>query len=343
MLAAAKVKGQEVAEQSAMPLQGPRESLEPIPAEGEPSPDTSSPGRYLPLIPGFTMHEENYFSWRFAQTYLDPKQTDGSRLTRVKLQISVRYELYNLLGWKSIRCRAWPHEAIPQGCEEYARMQSFSLAFAFTQKSMWDLFAFHRSAPFIESNYRPELLIVYRPRDENVQREVFLGIMHESNGIGLTPAEDEQLDADDKNAVLSRSRSWNNVFAGARWTSSTWWSKWSVAYGGRIWVPVFDTDPNDIAKYLGITNHFGAEAFGEVRRAAFYVYRKTQQISNMSQLRMSLRARARSLTIMGYFPLWSSKGWIRPSLYVQGFFGKAETLGTAELTSLSGYLGIGLL
>lgn len=298
---------------------------------------------YLPFMPGFSMHEENFFAWRVGQRFLNGKPRDGSGYTRAKFQISVRYELFNTLGWRSIRCNTWPGPKLPPECAAYMDDWSLSIAFAYTQKSFWDIFSSARSAPFVESNYRPELMIVLRPSDYSRGRELFLGFMHESNGLGYTPQ--DRSDFPGQTSVLKgRSRSWNNLFIGARWSHPLPWSFWSVSYGGRAWVRIAEAQTAGMVRDLGITSRFGAEISGSLKRTVFYEY-SDGRISNLSRIEFGLRARARSATLTAHWtdPFGTLKGWLRPSLYTQFFVGKGESLGTAQRTNLAGYLGLGLL
>ncbi|HMJ12757.1 MAG TPA: phospholipase A, partial [Polyangiaceae bacterium] len=98
-----------------------------------------------------TFHRTNYFISGFSEQ------------TQVKFQFSFKYDL-------------WPNRT------------GHAVYFAYTQKSLWDLWSFSRSSPFRESNYNPELVYTYRhaaaaatePRCTLVAEQA--GFDHESNG-----------------------------------------------------------------------------------------------------------------------------------------------------------------
>lgn len=86
---------------------------------------TKSVQELEPQVARFWLFNDNYFAWQ--------PNSDGR--TRVKFQVSVRYDMLTFQPGAT----------------------SLSLNIAYTQKSFWDLFAFSRSSPFVETNYKPEL------------------------------------------------------------------------------------------------------------------------------------------------------------------------------------------
>jgi phospholipase A1 len=74
-----------------------------------------------------------------------------------------------------------------------------SLWFAYTQVSYWQLYKWDESAPFRETNFMPEVFLVFRPRFEVLGLRgdlAFLGLIHHSNG-----------------RAGDLSRSWNRLYA----------------------------------------------------------------------------------------------------------------------------------
>ena len=113
---------------------------------------------------------------------------------------------------------------------------------AYTQQSHWQVFDTKHSAPFRESNYEPELIYSYRPRDLGSESSLlvsFLNIafVHQSNGQSLP-----------------RSRSWNRNYVQAglehRFDNGD-----RLALIPRIWKRVggggIDDDNPDIINYMG--------------------------------------------------------------------------------------------
>jgi len=107
--------------------------------------------------------------------------------------------------------------------------------FAYTQKSLWDLWNWSNSAPFLESNYSPELFYRYDYGQNNpLLRWLQFGLLHESNGMG--------------NSSQAQSRSWNRIYLE---TKLHFGKKDTVVIIPRIWFPFMDDDNADIEKYYG--------------------------------------------------------------------------------------------
>jgi outer membrane phospholipase A len=238
----------------------------------------------------FFLHDDNYFT----------VQANGSWPPRVKFQVSLRFEMISL-----------------------GNDRNLALNFAYTQTSFWDLFAFDRSSPFVENDYRPELFVSFRPWENVRYREIQLGVQHQSNGLGNDGMVDQTTD----------SRSWNYVFVDARWglarddPRKAWFY---VTPGFRAWLPFgFNTADNngykltDYEGYLAgildvdvlVPNH---PNFG--RLSARFVVRQHNEQADV------------------FYPLY---GKIRCWLFGQFFHGQAERLITVADRVSAVYLGLG--
>lgn len=105
---------------------------------------------------------------------------------------------------------------------------------AYTQKSLWDLYNWEGSVPFIENNYAPELFYRFDLGSAaGGLRHLQLGIWHESNGLG-----EEQ---------VALSRAWNRVYLQAHFELGD--NLLSVK--PVIWFPFLMDGNEDICDYLG--------------------------------------------------------------------------------------------
>jgi outer membrane phospholipase A len=236
----------------------------------------------------FFLHDDNYFAL----------QANGSWPPRVKFQVSLRFEMIDFC-------------------------QHFALNVAYTQTSFWDLFAFDRSSPFVENDYRPEAFLSFRPWENVRYRELQLGAQHQSNGLGNDGLYNQ----------TTNSRSWNYVFLDARWglkrhdPHQAWFF---LTPGARVWYPFGFTDADnngyDLRKYEGyvagmldvdlrIPDH---PNFG--RLSARFVVREHNQQADL------------------FYPIY---GKVRCWLFGQFFHGQAERLITVADTVSSLYLGLG--
>lgn len=179
---------------------------------------------------------------------------------------------------------------------------------AYTQTSRWQLFNSKESRPFRETNYEPELMLVFRNRYHLAGwsgRMAAIGINHQSNG---------QSDP--------QSRSWNRIVAMIGLDRENWalvlrpW--WRIPEGTQE-----DNNP-DIEDYIG-------------RADALLVWRKgVHEVSTIA--RHSLRRGERShgsLQLDWGFPL---DGPLRG--HVQVFSGYGESL--IDYNHASTYIGIGI-
>ncbi|MDO5058971.1 MAG: phospholipase A [Neisseria sp.] len=182
--------------------------------------------------------------------------------------------------------------------------------FGYTQKSDWQLWSQgHRSAPFRNSDYAPEMFITQPVKAElpfgGKLRMVGAGFIHESNGQSRP-----------------ESRSWNRAYAMAGME----WGKLTVM--PRVWTRLFDQkgdndDNPDITKYMG---------HGDVRLH----YRFNDRQALMSTLRYNPSS-GKGAVEAGYsFPV---KGKLKG--YVRGFHGYGESL--IDYNHKQTGIGIGLM
>ncbi len=235
---------------------------------------------------------DNYFSWQPA----------SAGRTAVKFQISVRYDM---IFFDSTR--------------------HFSFNFGYTQKSFWDLFAFGRSSPFIENDYKPEAFVSFRPDPRDRVTEVMLGVQHESNGLGVDANVDQ----------TKNSRGWNNVFLGGRYGFDrripTEGLELYLTLGARFWCP-FVVLPDNLPHYLG----YGAATFNLDIRLINH--------PRFGQIALEAIAHERSIEGHAYLPLEAvSNGHFRFSLYGQIFYGDAERLITFDQRVTSYSIGFGFI
>jgi outer membrane phospholipase A len=193
-------------------IQRPEQPITSTPIPGQVYPATPAPvDRPLELeyVPGYRYilsgHKENYFISGVTQAQ-----------HLVKFQYSVKFDL-------------WPNAS------------RHSAYFAFTQKSLWDLY--RSSAPFLESNYAPEVFYGYYTRIGDLiprRRAVTpfidyarVGLEHESNGLDTT-----------------ESRSWNRLSGTVR-TGAYLGTNHYVTVAPKAWLPMGISDNPDIAQFLG--------------------------------------------------------------------------------------------
>jgi phospholipase A1 len=239
----------------------------------------------------FWLFNDNYFAW----------QPNSEGRTRVKFQVSVRYDMLTFLPGNS----------------------SLSLNIAYTQKSFWDLFAFSRSSPFVETNYKPELFFSFRPYADDRTKELSIGVQHESNGLGVDSVADQS----------KLSRGWNSAYVDARWGFDLLRVDGIGAYlalGGRGFVWPFGVAPDQMTKYVGWVA-------GTVDLALFL-----PQHPGAGLLALRAIVRPHSVETSAYYPLgWLSPKHLQLSIYAQVFSGHAERLITYDQGALNYYVGLG--
>ena len=117
------------------------------------------------------------------------------------------------------------------------------ISFAYAQNSWWQIT--QNSAPFRESNYRPEL---YVSAPVPFADELKIGAMHESNGKGG-----------------EESRSWNRLYAQSTWSAD------GFSITPRAWYAFWlDRTNEDIADYLGYGDLRASYTFGKQRLSALW-------------------------------------------------------------------------
>ena len=117
------------------------------------------------------------------------------------------------------------------------------ISFAYAQNSWWQIT--QDSAPFRESNYRPEL---YVSAPVPFADELKLGAMHESNGKGG-----------------EESRSWNRLYAQSTWNAD------GFSITPRAWYAFWlDRTNEDIADYMGYGDLRASYTFGKQRLSALW-------------------------------------------------------------------------
>ncbi|WP_298022112.1 phospholipase A [uncultured Campylobacter sp.] len=117
------------------------------------------------------------------------------------------------------------------------------ISFAYAQNSWWQIT--QDSAPFRESNYRPEL---YVSAPVPFADELKIGTMHESNGKGG-----------------EESRSWNRLYAQSTWSAD------GFSITPRAWYAFWlDRTNEDIADYMGYGDLRASYTFGKQRLSALW-------------------------------------------------------------------------
>ena len=194
-------------------VQRPHEPIVPLTPAGGPPPavrlDIDYRRGWQYILSG---HRENYFISGVTSQHT------------VKFQFSAKFNL-------------WPNAT------------RHSVYFAFTQKSLWAVWDFANSSPFVESNYSPELFYGYYALYGDIAPEpgrwtyfvdqARAGLEHESNGMGT-----------------GRSRGWNRFSATARGGVYFGTDNY-LSLALKAWAPPFSLSDNpDITDYLG----YGAAA-----------------------------------------------------------------------------------
>jgi phospholipase A1 len=238
----------------------------------------------------FFLHEDNFFG----------VEARGADPARVKFQFSFRFEV---ASWNDIH--------------------NIAINIAFTQRSFWDLFDWEHSAPFIETDYRPELFVSWRPRRLERFREVQLGVMHESNGLGEVGVVDQTMD----------SRSWNSVFVEGRWGISRSTS------AGEPWVYV--TPGLRLWKSFAVSSPELRDAIGW-----FYgfldVDLRIPSWPKISRVSARLKVHRHAVEVDAYYPVFALTfpGKVRTWFFAQLFSGQGERLITFDENATHVYAGL---
>jgi phospholipase A1 len=194
------------------------------------------------------------------------------------------------------------------------------LFFGYTQRSLWNMWDWSGSSPFQDSNYNPQLFVVFGIKDLGAIRSLpsarklhffwaRLGVDHESNGFaGPT------------------SRSWARLFAAARF--GVWFQPGDIVYftfEPKMWVPFVpgrDADGGgnpDLLDYVGL-----GQLKSEVGWHSLLRDGRWQDLNLSVFLRKCLTgSRGTAELTLRYRPPWHFTSF---SFYGQAFFGYDETL-----------------
>lgn len=267
---------------------------DPVPAEAPP------PAPAAPPTPTVTAKQEPQYE-RLIRYILSGHRENyfisgvSSSQHQVKFQYSVKFDL-------------WPNAS------------RHSAYFGFTQKSLWGLWDFDNSSPFIESNYAPEFFYGYSARRGDIvpaanQLTWFLdyaraGFEHESNGMDG-----------------ANSRGWNRFQGAARGGVYLGWNHY-VTLALKAWFPPWgDSENPDITDYLG----YGIATLEYGYDPAFKHWYGGGNVTVSYQQGASLDWSRHGLQVTGQWrPGYGGKfvEWIKltPYFYAQLWSGYGETL-----------------
>ncbi len=175
--------------------------------------------------------------------------------------------------------------------------------FGYSQKSLWDLWNFDESLPFIENNYSAEIFYLYEYNDKKSSlKQLQFGFEHESNGLGG--------DEEDK------SRSWNKLYVGAKYQFGE-----TFTFAPRIWFPFTRKDNKDIKEFMGFGEIFIEKVFyGNSLDIAFQLNFHKGFSKQLDRLGVEFN------TIIGPFKLNNAKTIIPMGIFIQLWHGYGETL-----------------
>jgi outer membrane phospholipase A len=236
----------------------------------------------------FFLHDDNYISLH----------ANGSWPPRVKFQFSIRFEMLDF-------------------------GEHFGLNAAYTQTSFWDLFAFDRSSPFVENDYRPEVFFSFRPWENVRYRELQLGAQHQSNGLGNDGGYNQ----------TKNSRSWNYVFVDGRWgigrdnPREAWFF---LTPGVRAWYPFGFSD--------GDNNGYHLPSYEGYVAGLLDVDLRIPDHPNFGRLSARFVVRQHNQQADLFYPIY---GKVRCWLFGQYFHGQAERLITVADNVSALYFGLG--
>jgi outer membrane phospholipase A len=278
--------------------------LLPAGANADQAPDSSPPLLRAPGAPARTAIPEHVSASTARQyfflhddNYIAARVNDGWP-PRVKFQFSIRFEILEFFD-------------------------HFALNAAYTQTSFWDLFAFDRSSPFVESDYRPEGFLSFRPWQNIRYREFQLGAQHQSNGLGNDFSYDQ----------TTNSRSWNYVFVDGRWgfgranPHEAWFF---LTPGLRAWVPFGFTDADN--------NGYHLQKYEGYVAGMLDVDLRIPDHPNFGRLSARFVVRQHNQQVDLFYPIY---GKVRCWFFGQYFHGQAERLITVADTVSAVYLGLG--
>ncbi|UZE96090.1 phospholipase A [Alkalimarinus alittae] len=237
-----------------------------------------------------TPHRQNYI---LAYSYIDspnqqpyqqdiyPGITDPINNEEIKLQLSLKVPLtYSKLLY-----------------------ENDGIYFGFTLKSFWQLYSPDISAPFRETNYRPEIYyetsFPFEPWNGTLLTRV--GIEHESNG---------------RSQLLSRS--WNRIYAGVGFAQNNWSVYVQPWYRIPEQAKVDDGDPTTPPPPKGDDNPDIEDYLGHYELHGVYSH-KDVEFTGMT--RYNFEEGNGAIEVGVSFPLWG-----RLKGYVQYYNGYGESL-----------------
>ncbi|MFQ3675367.1 MAG: phospholipase A [Endomicrobiia bacterium] len=185
-------------------------------------------------------------------------------------------------------------------------METDGLYFAFTQISLWDMWGWKRSSPFLESNYSPE--IFYRLGfKQNLWfiEYMQLGILHESNGIG--------------GIDLKNSRTWDKIYFETK--SPLKIGIVNNSFILRLWIPHHLEENPDITEYLGLGEFiFETSVFESFFESKLHITIRKGTSTDWTKGSIQINY------IFGPFYFIKFNHIFVPSLFVQLWQGYGETL-----------------
>lgn len=203
--------------------------------------------------------------------------------------------------------------------EDDILIEGDNLYFGFTLKSFWQLYNSELSAPFRETNYRPEFFYQAPLPWRFLDGEFFgiVGFEHESNG---------------RSQVLSRS--WNRAYLGLGYTRDNWALYLQPWYRIPESEKEDDGDPSTLPPAEGDDNPDIHKFYGYYEFFAVYKNSESHQVS--SKLRFNFNSGKGAIELGYSFPLHH-----RIKGFVQYFYGYGESL--IDYDHLANRIGIGVL
>lgn len=197
-------------------------------------------------------------------------------------------------------------------------LEGDNLYFGFTLKSFWQLYNERLSAPFRETNYRPELFYQAPLKWQFMGGDFFgrVGFEHESNG---------------RSQLLSRS--WNRIYVGLGYQRDNWAMYLQPWYRLPESDKVDDGDPNTPPPASGDDNPDISDFYGHYEFLAVY---KNGDDQFSSRLRQNFDTGKGAIELGYSFPLHH-----RIKGYVQYYYGYGESL--IDYDHRVNRIGIGVL
>ena len=244
----------------------------------EDNPFVLTPHRQNYVLPFTYMADPNQAPY---QNNVYPGHSEPIKNAEVKLQLSIKVPL------------------------SYSKIftENDAIYFGFTLKSFWQLYNKDISAPFRETNYRPELYYEATFPSHTLGGTIItqFGFEHESNG---------------RSQILSRS--WNRIYASVGFLKENWGVSIRPWYRIPEDEKVDDGDPTTPPVAKGDDNPDISDFMGHYELHGVYRYKRVE-FSGMS--RYNFKKGNGALEVGMSFPLWG-----RLKGYVQYFNGYGESL-----------------